>query len=697
MRRALAAVACVLVVSGCGESDEETPDNTTTTTSDGGSGGSGGTAVPDGGAILPCPPGELELEGGLCQAPGVPVDGCAAGFTHDGNGGCVPIRPAAPCGPGQMASLGETSCRPVAPCGTGTWGDIPVGPGTQYVNQGYTGGGNNGSPSSPWTTVQQAINAAASGTVVAVAAGTYDEDLTLDKSVALWGVCPGAVTVGASGGGTGIQVTANASGAEIHALAVTGGGMGIWVQGATALIDQVYIHDTSSNGLGVDRVGGTGADVTLRRSLVERGRVTGVTTWGSTLVVEDSEVRQTQPTGSGTFGRGFSVEAYGNPIVGSSVTIRRSIVTDNHENGVAVIGSTLVFEDSLVENTAAQPADGLRGQGIGAWRDSGSGLRSSVTVTGSVSRNNRFWGIGATDSDLVVERSVARDILPEESTQDYGFGMQVYSAMLAPSQRPTGSIVSSLIDTVHQVGLPVVGADATIETTIVRNVAPRARDDDLGRGVSIEVSYDNMESATGTVRGLRIDTTRDIGLFVVGSQVDMDSVHVTGVRSRVNDGIFGAGIAYATEVLMTQHPSSGTASRVVVEDCQAAGFAVAGADVTATDLVVRDIGPQEANQDFGDGVVVSSYLVLIQEPKPTQLDLLRCTSADNTRAGLSVFGATATLQDSRFECNAVELAGEPVDDLPFVIDDLGGNLCTCDGEALDCKALSSGLAPPTPY
>ncbi|MBW2457338.1 MAG: right-handed parallel beta-helix repeat-containing protein [Deltaproteobacteria bacterium] len=689
-------MACLVGVVGCGESDDTNPGTTTTTTSDGGSGGAGGGAPPGTGAILPCPPGELELSGGVCQAPGVPVDGCATGFSHDGDGGCVPIRPAAPCGPGQMASLGETSCRAVAPCGSGTWGDIPVGPGTVYVNQGYTGGGNNGSQSQPWTTVQQGINAASSSAVVAVAAGNYAEDLVISQPVTLWGTCPSAVTVGASGGSAGLSITAGGSGAEVHRLAVTGSGDGIWVQGAQVLIDQVHIHDTSYNALAVD-LGASAANVTLRRSLVERAQITAITTRGSTVLVEDSVVRDTQPTGSGTYGRAFSLEPAGSQDTRSNVTIRRTAVLNNYENAITVLGSDVTVADSLIDGVVSQPADGRRGQGIGAWSYGATDQRPTVTVTGSVVQNTQFWGIGATDGSLTVERTVVRNVLPEESTQDFGFGMQIYSAALAPTERPTASIVSSLIDTVHQVGLPVVGADATIETTIVRNVAPKASNDDLGRGVSIEVSYDNMEGSTATVRGMRIENTRDIGLFVVGSQTDLDSVHVRGIRSRENDGIFGAGIAYAMEVLMTQLPSSGTATRIVVEDCQAAGFAVAGADVVASDLVVRDTGPQEANQDFGDGVVVSSYLVLIPDPKPTHLELLRGTITDNVRAGMSVFGATASLQDSFFECHPVDLAGEAVEDLPFVIDDLGGNECWCNGVDLGCHALSSGLAPPTPY
>ncbi|RLB48893.1 MAG: hypothetical protein DRI90_25020 [Deltaproteobacteria bacterium] len=695
MRKTLALLAALLSTIGCGENDE-TDSSTTTTTADGG-GGSGGGAPLDVGAILPCPPGELELDDGACQPPGVPLDGCATGFTHDGDGGCDPIRPAAPCGSGELALLGETTCHPVAPCGSGTWGDIPVGPGTQYVNQSYSGGGNNGSQSQPWTTVQQAINAAASGAVVAVAAGTYAEDLVLNQPVALWGTCPAAVTVGTSGGWTGIQVTENASGSEVHRVAVTGGSTGITVQSAAALLDEIYVHDTSYDGIVAERGSGGAANVTLRRSLVERAGVGAIGTRASTLVVEDSVIRDTQPTAGGTFGRGFSIEPAGNPIVGSVVTIRRSVISNNREIGIGVIGSDVVIEDSLIEDTQGQLADGSRGFGIGAWQDSSSGLRSNLTVTGSVIQRCRFWGIAANDSALTVERTVVRDILPEESSNEFGFGIQLYGAAIGATERPTGTIKSSLIDTVHQVGLPVVGADATIETTIIRNVAPRATDGELGRGLSIEVSYDNLQAATATVRGLRVDTTREVGLVVVGSVADLDSVHVLGIRSRESDGIYGAGIAYATELLATMLPASGTVRRVVVEDCRAAGFAVAGGDVVATDLVVRDTGPQASNNDFGDGLVLSSYLVLVSDIVPTSLQLHRSSISNNARAGVGTFGATVSLQDSLVECNAINLVGEANDGDTFTLDDLGGNQCGCGGVDPGCHVLSSGLLPPMPF
>jgi hypothetical protein len=154
-----ALVACLMLV-GCGGDDEIVDPQTA------GSGGAGGGA-PQAGALLPCPPGELELDDGSCVAPGVPADGCGVGFVSDNDGGCVATLPARACPEGQMAIPGETMCAPPAPCTGSPWGAAPVETETQFVDASYTGGNSDGSASMPWTTVQAGIDAAVSGAVVA--------------------------------------------------------------------------------------------------------------------------------------------------------------------------------------------------------------------------------------------------------------------------------------------------------------------------------------------------------------------------------------------------------------------------------------------------------------------------------------------------------------------------------------------------
>src|SRR6185436_10488706 len=109
--------------------------------------------------------------------------------------GCAADLPAT-CPPGSLAVPGDAACREIAPCGTGTWGDIPVEASTEHVDASYVGGASDGTSAKPWTTIQEAVDAAAPGAIVAVAAGSYAEDVRIDgKALRLWGVCPGEVEV----------------------------------------------------------------------------------------------------------------------------------------------------------------------------------------------------------------------------------------------------------------------------------------------------------------------------------------------------------------------------------------------------------------------------------------------------------------------------------------------------------------------
>src|SRR5437763_1439095 len=140
-------------------------------------------------APVGCQAGEVTRANGSCQKPGVPADGCAKGFKHDADVGCEPILPAVPCGAGQLAVPGESACHEVAACGAGAFPSVPSGGGgkVQYVDGSYKAGNSDGTQSKPWPTVQAAVDAAAAGDALAIAAGKYPEDVTLAKQLRVYG------------------------------------------------------------------------------------------------------------------------------------------------------------------------------------------------------------------------------------------------------------------------------------------------------------------------------------------------------------------------------------------------------------------------------------------------------------------------------------------------------------------------------
>jgi hypothetical protein len=158
--------------------------------------------------------------------------------------------------------------------------------------------------------------------------------------------------------------------------------------------------------------------------------------------------------------------------------------------------------------------------------------------------------------------------------------------------------------------------------------------------------------------------------------------------------MFGSGISYQTDIMDTLERTQGSLERSVVDSTRGAGLAVLGADATLANVIVRDVRPQEHNDGLGDGIVLSSFLILQPDVFPTSLHALRATVSNSARAGLAAFGATVALGSSLFECNTIQLDGEPANGEPYEFEDLGDNECRCGDDAEPCTVLTSGLEPP---
>jgi Protein of unknown function (DUF1565) len=269
----------------------------------------------------------------------------------------------------------------VAPCGEGTWGDIPVDASTQFVDQTYPGGDSDGTREKPWTTIQRAITAAASGAIVAVAAGTYAEDVVIaGKAVRLWGRCPAQVEIQ----GRGLQIGAVwvlrslAGGTEIRSLTISGARSGIALSGARDVVfEAVWVRETGSFGIVVDDFYGP-TSVVVKSSLVEQNHQVGVSVLGSDATIEASVVKGTLPNADGAFGRGISVQ--NDPGERAKITVRACLVEQNHELGVSVSGADATIEASVVRDTKAN-GDGTLGDGIAVAN--GTATIQNATVSGN--------------------------------------------------------------------------------------------------------------------------------------------------------------------------------------------------------------------------------------------------------------------------------------------------------------------------
>jgi len=683
--RRLWLALCLPALIGCGGDDEPGGSSSSGTGGGGGGGGEGGYTS-TAGAMLHCPPGEWLQQDGSCLPPGVPENGCAAGFTFV-DGGCEAVLPGEPCAAGTMAIPGDTVCRPVGSCGSGTWGDIPTNAPTEYVN-GAFGGTSTGTAAAPWKTIGAAIAAASPGDTIAVAAGTYSESLVIDKAIRIWGVCPDQVTV--QGGATAIDVVAAA--AELHGIGITGTGTGIRVADATGvLVQQVWIHGLADEGIRV-LGSGTGASLRVEGCLLEHTTGHGVEAVEADLTIAQTAIRDVAPLSGGSWGT--AVLAYNSPGQPKrQLTVEGSHFERTHNFSLVVQRSmSTAVSATVLRDVATSPADGLAGHGLWQRYLAEDGERADLTVTGVVIAGVYNSGIAVFGGDALIESTTIRDVDQDLDEEGWGAGVDVFHHEDVAEHSPTCLIRGSLIDNVHRTGVQIYGAEGQLESIIVRDTKPRSIQDH-GFGVIIYDTDFGGFPSEGTLVGSRIERASQAGVIVAGSTATIDSTAVLDTQPMALSGAFGVGISVMSNY-ETLVPATATVTQTVVDGAYAGGLVVGGGDLVVEDVVVRNVAPQVNVDDFGDGLGASSTLVWIPDIIPTTLEANRVTVENAARAGMSNFGATTGVGDSFFDCNQLDLDGEPIDEIPFTFNDLGGNDCGCGDDRVECKVLSTNIEPP---
>jgi hypothetical protein len=216
----------------------------------------------------------------------------------------------------------------------------------------------------------------------------------------------------------------------------------------------------------------------------------------------------------------------------------------------------------------------------------------------------------------------------------------------------------------------------------------------FGRGIGVEVSAQGNLRSSGTVRGCLVERATEIGLTVIGSDLTAESVIVRDTRARPLDGWFGRGAAVQMAV-QGNSPGKAIIRRSTFEGNVEAGITVVAAQLDVEDSIVRNTVAREVDGSFGDGLL--AYTAKLGPLTPLEEAILTLEGSiveGSARAGVSSFSATVTLDGTWLECNAVQINGEALDDLPFTFSDAGDNHCICAGELSTCKVLSSNLAPP---
>jgi hypothetical protein len=493
--------------------------------------------------------------------------------------------------------------------------DLPAS-GVLYVRSGADPGGD-GTIARPFAGLRAAIAAAAAGTTIALARGTYDEPVVLPAGVRIVGACVEETRIVASLGApfAGV-ITTGSPDTSIAQVTISGERPGIWVEGAADLtVEDVLVEGTRAVGIFaadggrvtgrriairdvrldiVDGSAGRGVNaevrggITLERAVVEGCRDTGIVGLDrSVLDLTDVAVRDTLLVDG--VGDGVSVAG------GATLTGRRVVVENNGTLGVYATqtGSTIALEDSVVRDNREDGAQITAG-GIGRF------TRTRLD-------ENRGSGAVIADADASFEHVSLREnggrglSLQERATVAFSHvlaGENGGTGVLVSSETGTSSLTASDVTIRAPNGAAITvqaGGTATVDrmrvsgslgtaitirdevTATLRDVtvvdALAMPDGRFGRCVEIRVG------ATATLERFAGERCHEVGIFVEQATANLADVTIRGTLPRP-DGFGGRGIEI--------EGGSGTFARLLLEDQRETSLMTGnGAVVHATDVTIR--------------------------------------------------------------------------------------------------------------
>lgn len=664
-------VAATLALAGCGADSAATGDPT-----DPGGGGYDSEV----GAELPCPQGELAL-GDDCVFAGVPSDGCGVGFQHE-DGACTPILPDVPCAPGELALPGEVACHSVGPCAP--LSELRWRAGTQFVDQAFVGT-SDGSVGAPWTTVQQAVDAAPSGGSVAVAPGTYVEDLVVSNPIEIRGTCAAQVTLrGASGPAVYVN---HADDVVLRGLALTGPANGVALDGATGgQLSELWVHDTGSHGIAM-----LDSAAVIDSSLIENAIEGGVVGARSDVTFVRSSVRDVALNADGSLGA--CVIAAGTTLELQEVAITSSVLERCHGQGLEIQASAnTAVQDTLIRDIVPVSGDD-DAFGVRHVQVDPTAAPSFIEVSGSVIADVVSQGIALWGGSAAIERTTIRDVHSTADGMGLGAGIRarLYTSGSVAS-RPLVSIGRTSIVRAFDSALHLNGADADIEQVLISDPQTEAG----GRSGFAMQAFPHegtLEPTIVAMRATRIERSKQAGIVVAGSTGTFDGLEIVDTL-----GTGGGALGVAFSVIVDWNIDllgAAELRRSRVAGAHAGGVLVAGGELFVEDVEIRDVEEQANVQDFGDGLGASSLFPLSPGPQASRMIVNRSSVLGSARAGISNFGADVSVSNTFLDCNGIDLDGETVLELPFAFEDAGGNDCGCGTDRVTCKVLTTNIKPPS--
>ncbi len=583
--------------------------------------------IPGGGCktigVEMCPGGLRSSADNTCIAIGPHPDGCPAGWTKNQKSFCEPILPSEACPPGSREVIGKSECQPLGACGDAPYGTIQPSAQTIYVNSANPPSDPDGSKEKPFASISAAIQKAPVQGQIVVAAGEYHEALSIDKPLSIQGRCAEKVSILGATNETSPAVTIKAKGVLLKGVTIVSPNQGVLLEVGDATLEDVLIKNCGKVGV----VANSLTQLTLRNALLEKNVQQGLRLIGAKAVVERTVIRDSQPDPA-TLSVGNAITAVSSTEQSSQLSLKNSVISNNHAYGIAVGGSIANIEGTIIQGTKPQQSNNQGGYGVLALY---SQKPAEVAMRDCLLIHNTEFAADSRGSIISLEHCALIDTYPQAASNEYGLALHAVVWQNTPAEL---SVKNSLIAQSRHVGIAVLGSKATLEKSIVRDTYPRASDMNYGYGVWVS-PWSKVSSEFKMTSSL-VANNHGFGLFIEGSAANISTSMIRDSQPLASSFKFGRGLeaiqleGVASELKMDQS---------TVMNNRDVGIAISGAKATITNTIVQNTLPSVKSMAYGTGIQE-----LVENELPSTLVLKDSLITQSHAYGLSIWGSAAELE-----------------------------------------------------
>jgi hypothetical protein len=320
-----------------------------------------------------------------------------------------------------------------------------------------------------------------------------------------------------------------------------------------------------------------------------------------------------------------------------SATLEGVLIEEVPTAGIYAQSAALKITGTVFRNMHADAAS--RGEAIALVK--AMPPRAMLEMSQSIIEGAAGVGLLTLGADATLDSTLVRDTQP---LPDGSFGFGALIANAADNDPSNVRFTRSVFERNQGVGAMVSAAALVVETTTVRDtqpmVVPHPSGFDFGFGLTAQDHLTTGQRAQLTVSSSTIERNEGVGIQVVASDVVIEASVVRDTKPQSSDGLLGRGINAQPNPGTMQLPNM-TMRHAAVERCAEVGISIAGSTFAIESIAVRDIQPQPGNGTLGRGITLQDDAATQARSTGTLVDAV----VERTfEGGLFLISADATLE-----------------------------------------------------